>query len=176
MNLLTRERQLDEPCPSSAALVKRRRLEFNDVRAGRLVAESINGPLVAYFAKALMASRQLKGKFVMRDVPFVVPRSLMHKITIAPPIPNRVLDIEVADVLLPSADADITVVTTDEDSEDDAIVQWFADQRVQAEESFRSDLDRAELPEHGAEEVMLTRRHGSRARQSWRGGGAMRRL
>lgn len=170
MNVITRERQLDEPAPPPPPARIRHR-EFNDVRAGRLVAESINASLASaaeYLEKVLVRSREV-WEVVIRDVPFTVSA---RQIVITP-IPRRAFDADIAGVLLRREVADIALVTPEDDKEDDAIVQWFVEQHAAATQGERTQVEVAQVEEED-EDVMLTLPGGSGSTRSWRGGGTMR--
>ena len=171
MNVFTQERQLDEQCPPPPPPARIRHLEFNDVRAGRLVAESIHASLasaVEYLEKALVRSGEL-WEMAVREVPLTISGSHARKVTITT-IPRRAFDMELAGVLLPRAAADIALVTP-EDEDEDVIVQWFVEQHAAATQAAPTPLEAAPVED---EDVMLTLRGGSGSTRSWRGGGTMR--
>lgn len=65
-----------------------------------------------------------------------------------------------------------TVETDDPDAD---IVRWFEEQQTEVEKARSAALPVVGNDSCDNEEVMLTRRNGSRSRRSWRGGGTMHR-
>jgi len=172
MNVLTQERRPDEQCPPPLARI--RHLEFNDVRAGRLVAESVHASLASageYLEKALVRSREL-WEVAVREVPLTISGSHARTVAITI-IPRRAFDMELAGVLLPREAADIALVMPEDDTDDDAIVEWFVEQHAAATQAASTPVEAAHVEDEG-EDVMLTLHNGSGSTRSWRGGGTMR--
>jgi hypothetical protein len=172
MNVLTQERHSEEPLyPSPPARI--RHLEFNDVRAGRLVAESIHASLasaIEYFEKAVVRSLEF-WEVAVREVPFTASGSHLREMIVRP-LP-RVYDTDVAAILLPRQTADTAHVTVEDDQDDDVLVQWFVDQRAAAMRSQGAGRE-APVEEAHDDDVMLTLRGTAGSTRSWRGGGTMR--
>jgi hypothetical protein len=171
MNLATRERHLAEPHMPPGLPARIRHLEFNDVRAGRLVAESIFASATECLEKALIRSREV-WEVVAREVPFTESRVPMLKVPTMH-APWQPVDIDLADVLLPRGNADMALVMPAYDDGDDAIVEWFVEQHAAATQAAPGHLEVVTDVEDDGE-VMLTLRSGSGSTRSWRGGGTMR--
>lgn len=173
MNVLMPEQRVEEPCPPATPSARVRHLEFNDVRAGRLVAESLNATLVSaveYLERAIIRGMEV-WEVVVRDVP-VMSGAHIRRVAIRP-LPRRLVDTDLAGILLPRATADIDVVVNDaDDDDDDAIVQWFVEQHTVATQEATPLLEVAHKEKD--EDVMLTLPNGPGSTRSWRGGGTMR--
>ena len=159
MNMLTRQ-QLDAPrpsCPPVEGMV----LDFGEKRAGRAVADlqNVNAsvtPAGAYLSRALLWSRAMWGR------------------VLESPIAQHATWVDDEPVVLAFGGSVVDTVPVATADDHEALVRWFAEQQAVAEESIRAAATSPDLDEEN-EEVVLTRRNGSRARQSWRGGGTMRR-
>jgi hypothetical protein len=170
MNLAARERQLDEPYLPHGLPARIRHLEFNDVRAGRLMAESIFESASEYVEKALVRSREVWE--VVCAVPFTALRPSAPEVPVMH-IRWRPVDIDFADVLLPRRNADVALMMPVDDEDDDAIVEWFVEQHAAATQTVPAQPEVVTDVEDDGE-VMLTLRDGSGTTRSWRGGGTMR--
>jgi hypothetical protein len=171
MNLATRERQLGEPYLPPGLPARIRHLEFNDVRAGRLMAESIFDSATEYLEKALVRSQKV-WEVVAREVPFTALRPPVPKVPVMH-IRWQPVDIDFADVLLPRRNADVALVMPADDEDDDAILEWFVEQHAAATQAAPAQPEVVTDVEDDGE-VMLTLRYGSGTTRSWRGGGTMR--
>jgi hypothetical protein len=81
-----------------------------------------------------------------------------------------------AQLLFSQSDAAADTVTMSANESDaDDLVMWFKEQQVEAEDSMRLRAKTPAVSDQDNQEVMLTRQNGSRAKQSWRGGGTMHR-
>lgn len=176
MSLRQRE-NFNEVCPPPSPPARIRHLEFNDVRAGRLVAESIHASLASaaeYLGKALVRSRELL-EIAAPQAPFTVSGSHVFKVVVMP-IPGRAFDCDIAGVLLRREVTDVALVVPareKNDEDDDVIVQWFVEQEAAAKQSEQNPVESVQFEEDD-EDVMLTLRSGSVLTRSWRGGGTMR--
>ena len=177
MNVLTQERQVDEPGPPPIPAARIRHLEFNDVRAGRLVAESLYASIASatvQIERAIVRSREL-WEVAVREIPLTVRGTHVRKLAVTA-IPRRAFDRELAGVLLPRGAADIALVTPEDDRDDDDVtVQWFVEQHAAATLDARTKAKTVQIEDEDEDEdVMLTLRRGPGSTRSWRGGGTMR--
>jgi hypothetical protein len=155
MNMSAPERRADVP----RLLVRRlRHLEFDEQRAGRIVADLHTSIDSAgnYLTRVLLWSRERCEQ--------MLEGSLTHR--------RHAAYRELAALGQRASAVDTEVVETVD--EDDGLVRWFADQEAAAQAAVaHAAANPVDADESDDEDVMLTL-GGSTLTRSWRGGGTMR--
>ncbi len=164
MNMLAQRRETDEHCTAAPA-AKMRHLEFNDVRAGRLVAESIYGYIM------VASTHMTKVIVVCREVVEGMPEGHVRRRSVVRLRPASVGGGK-ASLLLERQSADRPLVTPED--EDEGLVRWFAEQYAAAEGAAAVPFNDADDEPETEADAMLTLSSSSRLARSWRGGGTMR--
>lgn len=160
MNMFSFESSVQQACPADGWRI----LDFYATRAGRAVANAAVLDIADYGPAEKVGwgcGNVLPGAL---NLP---PARTLHgtwdEDSAAPLIPfDRIVD--------------ATFMETPEADDPDAdIVRWFEEQQAEVEEARSAALSAVDNGSRDNEEVMLTRRNGSRSRRLWRGGGTMHR-